>query len=398
MRRTCIALAIGIGLATAGRGTAAAQDTVTRIQTRVQERVQERIVVSQELAAQINQLIQTTLGAQLGRQLGQDVGRTVRDVVRSVDTAHGVPVEAYTSEQSKDYKFEQQDKQTKTLAIGASGDLTLKNVVGDITVKAGGGRDATVEIVRVSKGKTDADAKAGLEKVTAEVVMNAEHATVVARYPNDLHPPYAVSVAYVVTAPAGTRITIDSVTSHVSVTGIHGEVEANTISGPIEVVSCTRVGTVHTVSGNITLTDSASDTKIDVGSASSSVTLTNIKAPRVSASIISGTIIAHGIQADAASISSLSGNIEYSGPVTSKGRYEFQAHSGNVRLAITSGGFDLEGKTFSGSVETDPGLGLVATTNAGTRVKSLRGSVGNGGAVVVATTFSGNVWVGKTLK
>lgn len=384
---------MGLVLTVAAAGTAAAQDVTTRIQTRIQERVQERIVVSQELAAQINQLVQTTIGAELGRQLGQDVGRTVRDAVRSVDTAHGMP---HDFEQGKDFKFEQKDTQTKTLAIGAAGDLTLKNVVGDITVKAGGGKDVTVEIIRVSKGKTEADAKAGLEKVVAEVTTNAEHATVTARYPNDLHPNYAVSVAYTVTAPAGTHVTIDSISSHVSVTGLKGEVNATTISGPIECVSCAQVGTVHTISGDITLTDSGSAGKIDVGSASSGVRLTNIKAPRVGASVISGTIIAHGIQADAVSLGSLSGDIEFSGAVTPKGRYEFQAHSGNVRLAIT-GGFDLEGKTFSGKVEADPALGLVTTTTASTRVTSLRGSVGNGGAMVVATTFSGNVWVGKKL-
>jgi hypothetical protein len=391
VRRTLSCLTTVLVVTAVGHGTAAAQDVAKKIQTRVQE----RIVISQELAAQINQLVQTTLGAELGRQIGQDVGRTVRDVVRSVDTAHGVP---HDFEQGKDFKFEQKDTQTKTLSIGASGDLTLRNVVGDITVKAGGGRDVTVEIVRVSKGKTDADAKTGLEKVTAEITTNAEHATVTARYPNDLHPSYAVSVGYIVTAPAGTRVTIESLSSHVSVTGIHGDVDARTTSGPIEVISCTRVGTVHTAAGDITLTDSGSDTKIDVGSMSSGVKLTNIKAPRVSASVISGNIIAHGIQADAVSLGSISGEIEFSGAVTPKGRYEFQAHSGNVKLAITGGGFDLEGKTFSGKVEADPALQLVTTTTASTRVTSLRGSVGSGGAVVVATTFSGNVWVGKKLQ
>ena len=75
-----------------------------------------------------------------------------------------------------------------------------------------------------------------------------------------------------------------------------------------------------------------------------------------------------------------------------KGRYEFQAHSGHVRVALT-GGFDLEVRTFSGRVETDPSLGIDST---GSR-RALRGSVGGGGAVVVATTFSGNVWIGRKL-
>lgn len=407
MSRQAVTAAIGCAVWLAGAAGAGAQTVpsqaqiqaqvqaqIDQIRTQIQTHVHERIVVSQDLVDRINQIIQTTVGAQVAQDLSRELGRTARDIGRSVDSLHAVPGSAV--DQNRNYTFEQTNKETKTLAIGANGDLNLKNIVGDITVKAGSGRDVTVEITRVAKGKTDADAKLGLEKVVAEVSTSGQHGSVTARYPNDLHPNYAVSVAYNVTAPAGTRVTIESISSRVVVTGMQGEVDANTISGAIDCTSCARVGTMHTVSGNITLTDSGSDSKIDVGSASSSVTLTNIKAPRVSASVISGRIIAHGIQTESASLGSLSGDVEFSGTVVAKGRYEFNAHSGNVRLALT-GGFDLEGKTFSGTVEADPALNLTTTVPAGSNKRSLRGTSGGGGAAVVATTFSGNVWVGKTL-
>jgi hypothetical protein len=92
-------------------------------------------------------------------------------------------------------------------------------------------------------------------------------------------------------------------------------------------------------------------------------------------------------------MSTMSGNLEYSGPVSARGRYEFSAHSGDVRLGIT-GGFDLEASTFSGRVATEPSLGLTSTS---ARVRSLRGAVAGGGAAVIARTFSGSVWVGRKL-
>lgn len=401
MRRELTTFAIGIGVTLAGTTGAWAQvqaqvqAQIDQIRTQIQAKVHTRIVDSQELVERINQMIQTTLGAQVAQDLSRELGRTARDIARHVDTLHAAP--GYVVDQNRSYTAEQTHKEAKTLAIGASGDLNLKNIVGDITVKAGGGRDVTVEIVRISKGKTDADAKIGLEKVVAEVSTSGQHGSVTARYPNDLHPNYSVSVAYNVTAPAGTRVTIESISSHVVVAGMQGEVNANTVSGGIECTSCARVGTLHTISGDINVTDSGSESKLDVGGASAKVTLTNIKAPRVSASVISGRIIAHGIQADSASLGSLSGDVEFSGTVAAKGRYEFSAHSGNVRLALT-GGFDLEAKTFSGMVEADPSLNLTTTAPAGSNKRSLRGTSGGGGAAVTATTFSGNVWVGKKLQ
>ncbi len=299
---------------------------------------------------------------------------------------------ATAAAQTPGFKAEQTDRQTKTLAIGATGDLSLKNVVGDITVKAGSGREATVEIVRVSRGRTDADAKLGLERVTVDVTTRGERGMVETQYPNDFRPGYSVSVAYTVTAPAGTRLSVGTVSGRVRVTGIEGEVNANGVSGAMELTSCAHVTSARTISGDITVTDVRSQNGIEVEGVSGSVRLANIKARRVTATIVSGLISARDIQADGATLSSMSGDIEYSGSVAPKGRYEFQAHSGSVRVGVT-GGFDLEARTFSGRVEADASLGIAP----GKSQKSLRGAAGNGGAAVIATTFSGNVWIGRKL-
>jgi hypothetical protein len=69
-----------------------------------------------------------------------------------------------------------------------------------------------------------------------------------------------------------------------------------------------------------------------------------------------------------------------------------------VKLALT-GGFELDGQSFSGRVETDPALKMTGTVNAGmaSRLRAYRGTAGDGGATVTARTFSGNVWVGRKL-
>lgn len=319
----------------------------------------------------------------------QDISRQVERVRATVAALRA----AYGFEQNREFRVEQIDRQTKTLALGATGDLSLQNVAGDITVKTSGGRDVSVEIVRVSRGRTEADAKLGLERVTAEITTRGERGTVTARYQDDRRPPYSVSVAYNVTAPAGTRVTIETVSGGVRVSGLQGELTVKTVSGHVEVASCASVPAVRTISGNVTLRDVQSPSRLDVNSISASILIEGLKTPRLEASVISGSVTAHNVQAEGAKLGSLSGNIEFSGSVSPKGRYEFTAHSGNVRLGVT-GGFDLEASAFSGRVETDPALGISRT---GPNQRMLRGTAAGGGGAITAKTFSGSIWVGRKL-
>ena len=332
--------------------------------------------------------------AQQGAQgATQTVVREVNRAVTAVTQASAAAAGAVTAQRA-DYKFEQKDVETKKLAIGTNGDISLRNIVGDIIVKPGGGREATVEITRISRGRTDADAKLGLEKVTVAVDVRGEHATVEAKYPQDNRPPYAVSVSYNVTAPAGTGVSLDTISGHLSVTGLQGDVSAHAISGRVELTGCNKVNSARTTSGDIVLNNVQSAGDLDIEGISGDLHLTNIKARRVNASMVSGGIMASEIQADGAVLGVMSGDITYSGAVAPKGRYEFKSHSGTVKLGLT-GGFDLEARTFSGSVKADSSLGMTTTT--GNTTHSLRGTAGNGGAMVVATTFSGSVWVGRKI-
>ncbi|MGE5361045.1 MAG: DUF4097 family beta strand repeat-containing protein, partial [Bacteroidales bacterium] len=92
-----------------------------------------------------------------------------------------------------------------------------------------------------------------------------------------------------------------------------------------------------------------------------------------------------------------SGDIGYSGPFARSGRYEFKAHSGGVRIApSTATGFEVNAETFSGGITCD--LPLTAKTgelsNRHPR-RELKGTVGDGSALVTVSTFSGDVTIGK---
>jgi DUF4097 and DUF4098 domain-containing protein YvlB len=292
---------------------------------------------------------------------------------------------------TQDYRQEVSDRQTHALAIGANGSLELKTVSGDITCVAGSGSTATVEVIRRSRGRTDADARLGLEEVRAVVDHRGERATVAAVYPsNRRQPPYSVDISYVVTAPAGTRVSAASVSGDVSVRDIKGDLSVASVSGAVTVSGAAQLSAAKSVSGDVSIVNAASTGSINAGSVSGAVRFDQVKAPQIGAESVSGGITVTRASVERASLKSVSGDIEFNGPIARGGRYEFQSHSGDVRVfAQGAAGFDLQLSTFSGTLRAAP----IVNMRTGESRNTIRGTVGDGSAVLVATTFSGNVTV-----
>ncbi|MEX2273212.1 MAG: DUF4097 family beta strand repeat-containing protein [Vicinamibacterales bacterium] len=292
-------------------------------------------------------------------------------------------------------RFEQTERQTRTVKIGAGGSLELHNMAGDITVAAGGGDTATIDILKTARGTSDADARAQLALVPVDVIERAGRVEVWARYPDDRRRTTRrninVSTAYRVTAPAGTRIKTDSISGRVTVSGIRGELALGTISGDIRIQDAGRVINGQTISGNVELVSAQDDAVVELSSTSGNVHARGIKVRRIDLGSISGSIIARDLQCDQADLHTMSGNVEYTGSLTPAGRYDFRSHSGNVRLTVGTGvGFEIEASSFSGEVRS--GLQqLRVDSRTGRRNRTIRGTYGDGRARIEATSFSGDV-------
>src|SRR5262245_16650009 len=130
MRRAHVVSVFAAAAVLAGSVTVAAQDS------RVQRK--STVVIPQELLAEIQRTIREAIGdAQLGdlsRDITREISRAMQDLGRELGNYAGPGLGAGVFAQDRDFKSEQVDKQTKTLAIGANGSLELRNVVGDITV------------------------------------------------------------------------------------------------------------------------------------------------------------------------------------------------------------------------------------------------------------------------
>ena len=308
---------------------------------------------------------------------------------------------AYTRRAREESRDEQTERTTKTFKLGSDGSLELGNISGDITVKRGGGSDATVEIVKIAHGRDSSDSKAQLGLVTVDVTEGTGRAEVKARYPSgNQHRNVNVSVDFNVTAPAGTRVTASSISGSIRITEIKGDLSANTISGDVKISGASRINAAHSISGSIEISDVKTDGTIEAQTVSGDVRLRRIAAHRAGGGSVSGEITFEDLDCETASAKSTSGSIMMSGTLARHGHYELKSFSGDVRLTLAGNtGFEIEANSFSGDVRSDFPITTHGTVDAsGRRGKHqtiLQGVYGDGSAVLHITTFSGSIVIGK---
>jgi len=311
------------------------------------------------------------------------VAREVRDAARAVTRYQG----------GRNQRVEQSDRRMHSAKIGAAGTLDLRNIAGDITVTAGPGDTAAVEIVRTARGASDADAREQLALVRLAIAETAGRLEIREIYPERRgrdRRNFNVTTEYRVTAPAGARVRLDSVSGSISVSGIRGEQTLNTISGNVSVRQGGTLIKGQSISGNVELVSAQDDAVVELSSTSGNVTAQGLRLRRIDLGSISGRIAGRDLQSDQASLHTISGNVEYTGALTTGGHYDFRTHSGDVRLTLGSGtGFELEASTFSGEVRS--GLQLRMHGDPGRRNRTIRGTYGDGRARVAARSFSGDI-------
>src|SRR5262245_22333643 len=119
---------------------AVAQDAKAKVKVTIADDIVREVLGS------VDQLINTELSGQIGDAIRTATGTTfTRDELR-----------AMVARQNRDFRVSQEASETKTLQLGATGALELRTLGGNITVAAASGTQTTIEIHRVSHGRTDA--------------------------------------------------------------------------------------------------------------------------------------------------------------------------------------------------------------------------------------------------
>jgi DUF4097 and DUF4098 domain-containing protein YvlB len=314
-------------------------------------------------------------------------------------------VETFRTTSYQQGREEQTDRQTRTLKLGANGELSLQNIAGDITVTKGNGSDTTIEIVKTAHARTADEAKAQLGVVNVSITERNGRAEVKTEFPHNDQGNWGwgrrgnnVSVAYNVSTPAGTRLTINSVSGNIRASDVKGDLSVNTISGGVRLANAGRIASAKSVSGSVEILDTQIDGALEAQSVSGGVVLRKVTARRVNVGSVSGTVQIDDLQCERVEAHSISGDVQYAGALAKGGRYELTSHSGNVRVGVAGNtGFELEANSFSGSVRSELSLTNQSTGDdrGPMRRRALRGVYGDGSAVLEVTTFSGSVVISK---
>ncbi|MEX1127094.1 MAG: DUF4097 family beta strand repeat-containing protein [Vicinamibacterales bacterium] len=311
-----------------------------------------------------------------------------------------------TRVEQRDNRAEQTERLTHTFTIGGSGELLVTNLAGDITITRGGRNEVQVEAIKTARARTEALAREALPGVRVEFTERAGRAEVRAIHPTrqvergNQRSGVSVSVAYNITAPEGTRVSAKSMSGSIRITGIKGEVSASSLSGHVGIFDASRVASATSMSGDVEVGDLRAETAVELSSTSGNVTIRQSRMPRLELSSISGNVVVENVQVDRARAQTVSGDVHFMVPLARGGRYNLSSLSGDVRVAVMGGGgFELDAHSTSGTVHSEFAVeertsGASAPSRGG-RIRRLRGSHGDGSALLDITTFSGSVTITK---
>ncbi len=300
---------------------------------------------------------------------------------------------------------QQTERFSRKVKIGRDGRFSLSNISGDIVVTAGSGDEVSIDAVKRTRGD-----KSELEQVqiivddrAGRVDVRTEHDRV--RSDRNRQGDH-VSVDYTVVVPASASVDLHSISGSVKVTGVHGSLRSESISGDVTVADAPKLEVAKTVSGSVSLTGITTDGDLTATSVSGSVHARGLKARGLDVGTVSGDISVAEAACERLEVKTVSGGVEYSGGIARGGRYEINSHSGTVRMILANpAGFELNANSFSGSIRSELPLTLggdATRPDDGARRgrrgggdHALRATFGDGSATLVVRTFSGDIIISK---
>ncbi len=298
---------------------------------------------------------------------------------------------------------EQTERLTETYKVGADAAVDLSQLAGDVRVTTGRGNEIRVEAIKHVRHRDRDEGKRLLTLLRIDVTQVGNRIEIRTMYPRTTGRNTSASVDYSITVPADAAVAVKTVSGDLSVTGVRGEVRAETISGDVDVVATPNLAVAKAISGDVRARDIGAATTLTLGTVSGTIIATALKVKTLDAGSVSGDVQLSNLHVERLIAKTVSGGIEFDGSLARAGRYEFNAHSGDVRLVLTGAtGFELDASTFSGSIRSDFPITLRSTgrnddpgARRGLTSRSIRGTYGDASAILSIRSFSGTVVITK---
>ena len=284
---------------------------------------------------------------------------------------------------------------SKTFKVGSGASLDVSNLSGDVIVIGVSGDQITVVATKRARGS---EAKQALNDINIAMRQTADRVEVRTEFGRR---DSEAEVDYKVEMPTDASLIVRTISGDISVSNVHGDVQVDSTSGDVQASGTPRLAHLATVSGDVRMDDAGTPDTFTGGTVSGDFVARELKARAVEITTVSGDVTLTSITCDRAQIKTVNGSVGYTGPLAKGGRYELNSHSGDVSLwLVGDAGFELTAKTFNGDVRADVPIAMAQTPHGGgipgmPGNHEIRGTFGDGSALVVVRTFSGDVVVGK---
>lgn len=190
--------------------------------------------------------------------------------------------------------------------------------------------------------------------------------------------------------PQGARLIVDTVSADITVVGVRGEQDLESVSGTVGTQAYDSAIQAASVSGDVTVTGNGGKAAVKTENVSGTATVTGVRGS-LEGEVVSGEIHATIAAADRIDVNSVSGDITVNAELTSTARVEMESVSGTITLKIkppVNADFDIE--SFSGDIESCFGP-KARDTSKFTPGSELSFTQGSGGARVELQTLSGEI-------
>jgi DUF4097 and DUF4098 domain-containing protein YvlB len=293
---------------------------------------------------------------------------------------------------------QQTETWSRTFKVGPNGSLDLNNISGEVVVTGGPGEEIRVEAIKRVRSRDAAEAKQLLSSLTIDASESGGRVEIRTLYPHGHD--ISAEVDFTVQLPATAALSVHTVSGDIRASKVSGESRLESVSGNIVANQLSKVARLKSVSGDVEVNDGAASDGFAAGTVSGNLLTRRIKARAMDVQTVSGDVKLEDVTCDRAQVKSVSGDVEYDGPLSKGGRYEFTSHSGDLHVAIAgSTGFEITANTFSGEMRSElPSLKLATNEDDRPGNREIRATIGDGSALLVVKTFSGDLVVSGPAK
>ena len=190
---------------------------------------------------------------------------------------------------------------------------------------------------------------------------------------------------YDLSVPSWLALALSGVYTDVSVEGVNGDLNIDTVRGDVSLSGGLGNVTLTTVEGDVCLRGSKG--RLALSAVNNDIRVEDAGGP-INAETVNGDIRLVGIAADSVEATSVNGQVSFAGAIRAAGAYRFSTHNGDIVVAVPEDiGARVEVATYNGSFESSFPVRLDALK----RGKRFSFALGAGGGLLDLESFQGAI-------